>query len=135
MDASVFENCSYIEPSGRSSHHGEVIDLLKATKNDFDFFNVMTYDAGRNFLYDVAMANYAEYIGDKSKIVLGNTINSQWAPGGNFVETRQNNLNRAKWQKDNGYGGFFMWTLGSNNQGLSTTEQVNYFNDMISVSK
>ncbi|MGR5435116.1 Ig-like domain-containing protein [Vibrio owensii] len=135
MDASVFENCSYIEPSGRSSHHGEVIDLLKATKNDFDFFNVMTYDAGRNFLYDVAMANYAEYIGDKSKIVLGNTINSQWAPGGNFVETRQNNLDRAKWQKDNGYGGFFMWTLGSNNQGLSMAEQVDYFNDMISVSK
>ncbi|MCW1890622.1 hypothetical protein OK016_21160 [Vibrio chagasii] len=53
---------------------------MKATKNDFDFFNVMTYDASRNFLYEVAMANYAEYIGDKSKIVLGNTINSQWAP-------------------------------------------------------
>jgi len=135
MDASVFENCSYIEESGRSSHHGEVIDLLKATKNDFDFFNVMTYDAGRNFLYEVAMANYAEYIGDKSKIVLGNTINSQWAPGGNFVETRQNNLDRAKWQKDNGYGGFFMWTLGSNSQSLSMAEQVDYFNEMISVSK
>lgn len=135
MNANVFENCSYIEESGRSSHHGEVIDLLKATKNDFDFFNVMTYDAGRNFLYDVAMENYAEYIGDKSKIVLGNTINSQWAPGGNFVETRQNNLDRAKWQKDNGYGGFFMWTLGSNNQGLSMAEQVDYFNEMISVSK
>ncbi|ELA9196572.1 Ig-like domain-containing protein [Vibrio parahaemolyticus] len=135
MDANVFENCSYIEESGRSSHHGEVIELLKATKNDFDFFNVMTYDAGRNFLYDVAMENYAEYIGDKSKIVLGNTINTQWAPDGNFVETRQNNLDRAKWQKDNGYGGFFMWTLGSNNQGLSMTEQVEYFNDMISESK
>ncbi|MFS1418853.1 Ig-like domain-containing protein [Vibrio splendidus] len=137
MDASVFENCSYIEESGRSSHHGEVIDLLKATKNDFDFFNVMTYDAGRNFLYEVAMANYAEYIGDKSKIVLGNTINSQWSPepGGNFVETRQNNLDRAKWQEDNGYGGFFMWALGYNNQSVSMAEQVDYFNDMISVSK
>jgi len=137
MDASVFENCSYIEESGRSSHHGEVIDLLKATKNDFDFFNVMTYDAGRNFLYEVAMTNYAEYIGDKSKIVLGNTINSQWAPepGGNFVETRQNNLDRAKWQKDKGYGGFFMWALGYNNQSVSMAEQVDYFNDMISVSK
>ncbi|CAM3816577.1 Ig-like domain-containing protein [Vibrio aquimaris] len=130
----VFENCSYIDESGRSTHHGEVIDLLKATKNDFDFFNVMTYDAGQGFLYDVAMANYAQYIGDKSKIVLGNTINSQWGPGGNFVETRQNNLDRAKWQKDNGYGGFFMWALGSNNQGLSMEEQVDYFNDMISES-
>jgi len=135
MDSSVFENCSYVEPSGRSSHHGEVIDLLQATKNDFDFFNVMTYDAGQNFLYDVAMANYAQYIGDKSKIVLGNTINSQWGPNGNFVESRENNLNRAKWQKENGYGGFFIWALGSNNQSLSMEQQVEYFNEMISVSK
>ncbi|GAL31116.1 chitinase [Vibrio variabilis] len=91
--------------------------MLKATKNDFDFFNVLTFEAGRNFLYDVAMANYAEYIGNKSKIVLGNTINSQraWAQGGNFVETRQNNLDHAKWQKDNGYSDLFMWTLRSNN--------------------
>ncbi|MGC9401472.1 Ig-like domain-containing protein [Vibrio genomosp. F10 str. 9ZC157] len=134
-DDSVFEHCSYIEPSGRSSHHGEVIDLLEDTKHDFDFFNVMTYDAGENFLYKVAMENYARHIGDKSKIVLGNTINSQWGPDGNFVETRDNNLERAAWQKDNGYGGFFMWTLGASNQGLSMTEQVEYFNDMIDVSK
>ncbi|XHY20228.1 hypothetical protein ViNHUV68_09280 [Vibrio sp. NH-UV-68] len=135
QDAGVFENCSYIEPSGRSSHHGEVIDLIEDTKHDVDFFNVMTYDAGENFLYDVAMNNYARHIGDKSKIVLGNTINSQWGPDGAFVESRANNLKRAQWQKDNGYGGFFMWTLGSNNQGLSMSNQVNYFNDMINASK
>lgn len=82
----------------------------------------MTYDAGQNFLYKVAMENYATYIEDKSKIVLGNTINSQWRSDGNFVETYQNSLDRAKWQKDNGYGGFFMWALGSNNQGLSLQE-------------
>ena len=134
-DLSVFENCSYIEPSGRSSHHGEVIELLEELKHDVDFFNVMTYDAGENFLYDVAMNNYAKYIGDKSKIVLGTTINSQWGPDGAFVETRENNLKRAKWQKDNGYGGFFMWTLGSNNQGMSMSNQVDYFNEMINVSQ
>ncbi len=101
MDASVFENCSLsIEEPGRSSHHGEGLICWKATKNDFDFFNVMTYDAGRN-LYEVAMANYAEYIGDKSKIVLGNTIVSRGAPGGNLLKHVRTTLDRAKWQKDN----------------------------------
>ncbi|MFW7523413.1 Ig-like domain-containing protein [Vibrio ostreicida] len=135
QNETVFENCSYIEPSGRSSHHGEVIGLLQSVKQDIDFFNVMTYDAGENFLYDVAMANYAGYIGDKSKVVLGNTINSQWGPDGNFAESRENNLARAQWQKEQGYGGFFIWALGSNNQGLSMSEQVSYFNDMINVSQ
>ncbi|WP_443098117.1 Ig-like domain-containing protein [Vibrio sagamiensis] len=134
-NSNVFENCSFIDAGGRSGHHGEIIDLLKETKDDFDFFNVMTYDAGKEFLYKVAMNNYATYIGDKSKIVLGNTINKQWGPNGSFVETRENNLDRAKWQKDQGYGGFFMWTLGSNSQSLPMAEQVSYFNDMISVSR
>ncbi|EAS45126.1 hypothetical protein C9J48_18755 [Photobacterium profundum] len=134
QNASVYENCSYIEPA-RSSHHGEVISLLQSTKDKFDFFNVMTYDAGENFLYDVAMANYAQYIGDKSKVVLGNTINSQWGPNGNFVESRAKNIARAQWQKEQGYGGFFIWALGSNNQSLSMTEQVAYFNEMIDVNK
>ncbi|CAM4210808.1 Ig-like domain-containing protein [Vibrio agarivorans] len=127
----VFENCSFIEDD-RSAHHGEVISLLQNTKDTVDFFNVMAYDAGENFLYDVAMANYAEHVGDPTKVVLGATINSQWKPGGSFVETRENNIERARWQKEQGYGGFFIWTLGSNNQGLSMQEQVEYFNEMIS---
>ncbi|MCP3699300.1 MAG: glycoside hydrolase family 18 protein, partial [Aliivibrio sp.] len=128
---SVIENCSFIEPD-RSSHHGEVISLLQNTKDSVDFFNVMTYDAGKNFKYDVAMANYAKHVGDPSKIVLGATINSQWGPDGRFVETRENNIERAKWQKAQGYGGFFIWTLGSNTESLSMQEQVEYFNEMIS---
>ncbi|KAA8681651.1 Ig-like domain-containing protein [Vibrio gigantis] len=126
----VYENCSFIE-SDRSAHHGEVISLLQNTRDTIDFYNVMAYDAGENFKYDVAMANYAYHVQDPTKIVLGATINSQWGPNGRFVETYENNIERARWQKANGYGGFFIWTLGSNNQSLTLQEQVDYFNDMI----
>ena len=50
-DPTIFDGCSYIEPSGRSGHCGEVISLLEASKNKFNQFNVMAYDAGQNFLY------------------------------------------------------------------------------------
>lgn len=125
----VTENCSFVE-AGRSSHHGEVLPLLNKGKNTFDFFNVMAYDAGSNFKYDVAMANYARAVGNKNKIVLGQTINSQWGPNGRFAESRQNNVNRAGWQAENGYGGFFVWTLGANDQQQSLSHQVDYFNEM-----
>ncbi|WP_036830723.1 hypothetical protein, partial [Photobacterium sanctipauli] len=59
------------------------------------------------------------------------TINSQWGPDGRFVETRENNIKRTQWQKANGYGGFFIWTLGSNTESLTTQEQVEYFNELI----
>ena len=125
----VTDNCSFIEDS-RSSHHGEALPLLTKGKDVFDFFNVMAYDAGTRFKYDVAMANYARAIGDKKKIVLGQTINDQWGPEGRFVESRDTNVKRAGWQAENGYGGFFIWTLGYNNQQLSLSQQVDYFNEM-----
>lgn len=130
---SVVQNCSYIEPA-RSSHHGEVLQILKDGKNIFDFFNVMAYDAGPNFKYDVAMKNYVRVIENPSKVVLGITINSQWGPAGNFVESRANNIERAKWQARNNYGGFFVWALGSNNQGIQFAEQVDYINTMIAAA-
>ncbi|EKT60288.1 glycoside hydrolase family 18 protein [Providencia burhodogranariea] len=126
----VVQNCSYIEPA-RSNHHGEVLQILKEGKNIFDFFNVMAYDAGPNFKYDVAMKNYARVIENPSKVVLGTTINSQWGPAGNFVESRTNNIERARWQARNNYGGFFVWALGSNNQAMPFVEQVKYINEMI----
>ena len=125
----VTENCSFVEDK-RSDHHGEVLPLLKEGKDVFDFFNVMAYDAGKHFKYDVAMANYARAVGDKSKIVLGQTINDQWASDNRFVETRENNVHRAGWQAQNGYGGFFIWNLGANNQQMAISDQVGYFNEM-----
>ncbi|WP_342321927.1 glycosyl hydrolase family 18 protein [Kosakonia sp. BYX6] len=126
---SVMENCSFIEDA-RSTHHGEALSLLTAGRDVFDFFNVMTYDAGPRFRYDVAMANYARAVGDQKKIILGNTINSQWGPEGRYVESKENNLKRAAWQAEKGYGGVFVWALGSNNTQLSFADQVSYINEM-----
>lgn len=132
-DSSILENCSYIE-NKRSTHHGEVLPLLQQSKDIFDFFNVMAYDAGPNFLWKTAMNNYGNAVGDKSKIVLGTTINSQWGPDNNFVESKENNLERARWQKQQGFGGFFTWTIGASTENLSIAQQVEYINEMKSAA-
>lgn len=134
MNANVTEGCSYVEDK-RSSHHGEVLPLLEKGKNTFDFFNVMTYDAGPRFKYEVALANYAKVIGDKTKILLGNTINHQWGPEGSYLESREKNLQRAAWQATNNYGGFFVWALGATSQQLSLADQVQYINEMHQAAK
>lgn len=128
-DNTVFEGCSFTE-SKRSEHNGEVTELLKKGKNLFDSFNVMTYDAGPNFKYQTAMANYAKAVGDASKVLLGNTINSQWGPDANFVETWRNNISRSEWQAQKGYGGLFVWTVGANSEQKSVAEQVTYIEQM-----
>ena len=132
----VYENCSYTEDE-RSSHHGEVTELLTKSSNIFDIFNVMAYDAGKNFRYDIAMNNYANAVGDKSKILLGITNNQQWGPkpAGSFVQSHEANLDRAEWQAKNGYGGMFLWALGSNTEQLSMAKQVSDFNEMIAISE
>lgn len=134
MDPKVIQGCSFIEDK-RSSHHGEVKMLLAKGKNLFDFFNVMTYDAGKQFKYEVAMENYARLIGDKSKILLGNTINEQWGSDERFTETDEKNVTRAAWQSKNNYGGFFVWALGSNNKGVSFADQIQKINDMHQAAK
>ncbi|EKN4180470.1 glycoside hydrolase family 18 protein [Yersinia enterocolitica] len=133
-DNQVFDNCSYIETK-RSGHHGEVTKLLADSKDIFDFFNVMTYDAGKSFKYQVAMNNYAKAIGDASKVVVGTSINHQWDEVSNFVETKENNLDRARWQAEKGYGGFFTWALGASTINMSVADQVSYLNDMIDEAK
>lgn len=130
----VVEGCSFIG-NKRSAHNGEVIGLLEKSAGLFDRFNVMAYDAGHNLRWGVAMANYAKAVGDASKIVLGVTINAQWAPEGNFVESKENNMNRAKWQAANGYGGLFIWNFGSNTTQMPMDQQVQYFNEMIDAAK
>ncbi|MGR1225477.1 glycosyl hydrolase family 18 protein [Aeromonas veronii] len=132
----VTDGCSYTE-SERSAHHGEVIPLLKASSKLFDIFNVMAYDAGRNFRYDVAMENYAKAVGDKSKVVLGITNNMQWGPKpeGSFVQSLEGNLARAKWQAESGFGGLFLWAFGSNTEQLSMPKQVSLFNELINESE
>jgi chitinase len=120
--------CSY---NGKTDHSGEVLTLLKEGKSLFDFFNVMTYDAGPDFKYKVAMENYSKVLGDKSKIILGNTINDQWGPNGRFVEPRANNIYRAGWQAENNFGGFFVWALGASpTLNMQADKQVDYVLEM-----
>ena len=132
--ASYFEDCSYTEQS-RSSHHGEVRDILTSASDVFNFFNVMVYDAGENFDYATAMSNYCSLIGDCSKAALGLTINSQWGPNGRFVQSDAENTFRSGWQKDNGYGGIFVWALGSNTENLNFDAQIALINQFIDNAK
>lgn len=121
--------CSYTD--GRGSHCGEALSILNTANTAFDFFNVMAYDSDRTFMYQEAMQNYANAIGgDRSKIVLGLTINKQWAASGTFVQTKPENLARSTWQRVNGFGGFFLWNFGMNDAGLTIPSQVQYFNDL-----
>ncbi|MCH2191520.1 MAG: glycosyl hydrolase family 18 protein [Gammaproteobacteria bacterium] len=122
--------CSYRETPS-SSHHGEVISLLRSSSSLFDFYNIMTYDAGRDFDYQQSLQNYAVYIKDKSKLRVGITINKQWSEDGGFVMPKSDNLKRACWAKDNGYGGFFVWALGANTESISLLRQTDYVNDLI----
>lgn len=126
----VFDGCSYTE-EGRSEHNGEVTDLLKQSANLFNFFDVMAYDAGKNFNYGVALNNYAAAVGDKSKIVLGLTNNKQWSPEGSFVQSQAENIKRTEWEARNGFGGVFLWAMGSNSESLTMGDQVNGFNEVI----
>ncbi len=129
-DNTITENCSFVE-SSRSAHNGEVIKLLEDSKNVFDFFNAMTYDAGTSYKYQVAMQNYAQHVGSKAKVLVGTSNNAQWASSGPFTETQANNVQRAKWAAENGYGGFFIWALGANSNQMSMADQVSYINSMI----
>jgi len=120
------EQCSYWE-NGGSPHTGEAITILENGKDKFDFFNVMAYDAGRNLNYLKTLENTAQRVGDKEKVVLGLSKISQWSPTGRFTQTEAENRIRAAAQKREGYGGFFLWTLGYNEQGLYLEQQIEYF--------
>lgn len=128
----VVDKCSYTDPGGRSIHCGELLQLLG--KKLFDHVNVMSYDAGPKYLYKIAMSNYARAIrGNRTKIMLGNTINSQWGPastGGNYVESDANNKERVKWALANKYGGFFVWNIGANTEGYTIDTQIQKINSM-----
>lgn len=107
-----------------SIHCGEDIPLLQASGAQFDWVNLMAYDAGQeyaNSLYKVAMANYALYL-PKNKILLGLDIQTQW-PG--FNETKEQLAAKAAWQKQNGYAGAMFWGVGVQNDPASESQFVN----------
>ena len=104
-----------------SAHCGEVLPLISAIKaaglSSIVTYNVMAYDAGQNFvtgtapLYQTALQNYVNAVGDPAHVVLGLDLQSQW-PG--FT------LNCAQLQAEAAWayshpaitGGAFLWEVG-----------------------
>ncbi|MBL4673257.1 MAG: hypothetical protein JKX81_13450 [Arenicella sp.] len=132
-DSNISENCSFKEAK-RSSHHGEVLDLLHSSIGVFDFYNVMSYDAGRNFDYKTSMDNYVKALGNRAKLRFGLSINQQWGQLGNFVMPLQENNARATWQAKQEYGGFFVWALGASSEARPLDSQIRVFNSLIDTS-
>jgi len=133
-NSEVTKNCSFREQD-RSSHHGEVLSLLESTVGLFDFYNVMTYDAGRNYDYKTSIENYFNAVGIRADLRLGMSINRQWGPFGGFVMPLIENQARAKWQAEQGYGGFFVWALGANTESRSLDSQIRMFNTLVDAAK
>lgn len=106
-DAST--GCSY--PGSQWS--GEMIPVLQQASGDLDWVNDMAYDAAQNYNYQLSLNNYAKYV-PKEKMVLGLTIGVQWGIP-SFTESMEEILSRAAWQKAQGFGGVFVWALGSSN--------------------
>lgn len=130
----ITADCSFIRHD-RSKHHGEVRPLLASTLGLFDFYNIMTYDAGREFDYKTAMTNYNSIIKQASKLRLGVSINQQWGPYGGFVMPHHENVSRVKWAKEQGFGGYFLWALGASTELRDLHSQIALFNELSVASK
>jgi chitinase len=130
-------NCSYWGGDSGSTNAGELIPLLNkpAVVADLDYVNIMAYDAGPDFKYNVAMANYANYVG-KSKAILGLDFATQWGPSGRFLESITELRDRVQWtlqKTDSEYnaGGVMVWGLvgDSDPAGYLKKDQVKYTNE------
>lgn len=128
-----YERCSFTNPQ-RSVHHGEVRTVLTASLGLIDFYNVMTYDAGRGFDYQTSLRNYAAIIKQPQKLKVGISINRQWGPSGGFVMPHKANIERIEWQKRHGFGGFFVWALGASTEIRSLQSQIELFNHLASIT-
>lgn len=92
-----------------SIHCGEDVPILQGAGNDLNWVNVMAYDAGMDYAtskYQLAMANYASYVG-KAKTILGLDLQSQWQVP--IPETPAQLMAKAQWALANGYAGAMLW--------------------------
>ena len=108
------DGCSFVYEE-RSSHHGEVVRLLKniEDKNLFDAYNIMLYDAGRTEVFhpEIAIDNYIKYL-PPERVNGGITIKEQWGPTGNFTRSEALNHSFIKLFKEKGLNGYFTWSIG-----------------------
>ena len=61
------------------------------------------------------------FIKDKNKIVLGLSIGSQWAQGGNFFEDINELVDRAITVSEENYGGIMIWAIYPTTPSLETS--------------
>lgn len=110
--------CSY----PYSQFSGEHVETLKAVGKLVDYVNIMAYDAGPNYPYQVAIKNYMQYVA-KEKINLGLDLERQW-PG--FIMDETELLKRAYWSTHNefgGLGGAMVWGYGVSATGYDFENQ------------
>lgn len=111
--------CSFVG----SQHSGELIPVLQKVGNIIDNVNVMAYDAGKNYPYQIAVQNYVQYV-TPNKVILGLDLETQWDPVQRFLESEQELKNRVVWTTHNGkIGGAMVWALGASS-GYGLTDQI-----------
>ncbi|MDR0484951.1 MAG: glycoside hydrolase family 18 protein [Alphaproteobacteria bacterium] len=124
-------DCSFVG----SSHCGELLPLLMNIKllAKLDFYNLMAYDAGRDYPWKIAMANHAKYLPDE-KVTLGLTLGLQWDPEANFVEDMAELQNRIKEEATLPYGGIMVWAMKADDGSWTTgNEMIAKINELLSV--
>ncbi len=104
-----------------SAHCGEALPLIAAIKNaglaSVVTYNVMAYDAGQNFvtgsnpLYQTALQNYVNAVGDPSHVILGLDLQSQW-PGFTLSCSQLNAEAAWAYAHPSIAGGAFLWEIG-----------------------
>lgn len=124
--------CSFVSEN-RSLHHGEMTRLLEAMKEDnlFDFYNLMEYDAGKgsDFHPEISIDNFVNYV-PANRILGGLSIKSQWGPNGNFVATRDENVQMLNLFKSKGLRGYFTWSTGGTYESAKDYKEFSYYSDV-----
>ncbi|MDR2007715.1 MAG: hypothetical protein LBQ34_01920 [Alphaproteobacteria bacterium] len=124
-------DCSYVG----SDHSGELIPLLSDTNltRNLDFYNLMAYDAGKNYKWDIALANHAKYL-PLADITLGLSLGTQWSEDGNFVESMdelKSRIQRLATISPN--GGIMIWAMKADDGSWHTgNDMIVIINDLLS---
>lgn len=110
-----------------SAHCGEALPLINAINaaglKNYVTYNVMAYDAGTDFvlptsvnggvpLYQKAMQNYVNAVGDSSKVVLGLDLQAQWGVASPLTCAQLASEAQWAYQHPSLAGGTFLWEIG-----------------------
>ena len=84
----------------------------------------MAYDSDKNYPFDIALDNFQSNLdNNKSRIVLGLSVDEQWGASKRFYESLLELKYRAYYQYINGYSGIMFWALSNK----STSDTKNHY--------